>query len=293
MLVRTLLVLFSALSVLGTAEAARLWEKNKNVVTVPVPESPTIKILLVHDAEAAMVEVKGKYDIFDPYQNKRLSTRQVGKSSLMQALKGGLKWGEEFPGVYQLLFVPTNPNITTVIDGNEYRGRIYVYDIGGAISIVNEVSLEDFIKSKMALEYKNALAPEAMAALAIIERTNALFQSSNTTNPFWNIRGKDIDYQGYAITGRNNGVDEAVDATRFMVVSRGDANGPTINPFLMPIKRSANENGPGVPLDQVIALAAKGENAKQILTHLMPNTSLHIVSSQPQVTNAIPGAVKN
>ncbi len=150
---------------------AALWKTEK-----PVP--PTIKVLVTHDKPGVVLEVKGKYKIYDPHQNMYISTRFIGKRKFIQAISDGLKWGEEFPGIHQIRIVPDDPNTTTLVDGIEYKGSIFVYDIGGTISVVNEIDIEDYLKSILEPQFDDNLLPETFASIAITARTNAYYQAS-------------------------------------------------------------------------------------------------------------------
>src|SRR5437763_277312 len=67
---------------------------------------PKIRVLVIHDKPGVILEVKGKYKIYDPHSLEHLTTRFVGKRKFIQAVHDGLKWGEEFPGLHQLMIVP-------------------------------------------------------------------------------------------------------------------------------------------------------------------------------------------
>jgi stage II sporulation protein D len=143
MILRILLVLLPFLS-MGSQLQAGWWDNIKSSLGFKEkPTPPKIRVLVVHDVEGVQLEVRGMYSLFDPYTNSYMSTRYTGKSRYIQAFSGGLKWGEAFPGLYQLKIRPDEPQTITMIDGKPYRGVLYVYDIGGSISIVNEVPIEE------------------------------------------------------------------------------------------------------------------------------------------------------
>lgn len=289
MLIRVLLILFSICTFTSTANAASLWEKVQSFLSKDQPKKPSIKVLVVHDADGVILEVKGKYNIYDPFTNERLGTRFVGKGNLIQAMQGGLKWGEEFPGIYQILIIPDDPKTTTIVDGIEYRGSVYVYDVKGHISVVNEVDLEDYVNSILSLEFKEPRSSEAMAAVAIIERTNALHQVSTAKNPYWHVRAKDVDYYGYAVTGRANGVDQAIASTRYMILSR--TNNDSLAPFSAAWIFQSQEqvpkrkSFPGLSFEDAEALALKGSHAADILSKAYPNTVIRLTYNRAAGVN--------
>ncbi len=135
---------------------------------------PTIKVLLTHDQESVLVEVKGKYNLYDPRTGQLMSSRFKGKRRTLQATRQGLVWGEEFPGVHQMAIVPDDYNTKINVDGIDYYGSVYVYDVGGLISVVNDIHVEDYLDSLMSPMFQSEMPSELLEALAITARTNAI-----------------------------------------------------------------------------------------------------------------------
>lgn len=207
MIARMLVTLLAFLSVQLSLEAGIIDTITNIFTKEPLPQPPSIKALLTHDQDGVILEVKGKYKIYDPRNGELISTRFVGKRRFIQAVREGLKWGEEFPGIYQIVIVPDSPQTTTIVDGIEYRGSIYIYDIGGSISVVNQLDIEDYLSSIMTpkfrdpqqLEFKEPLPYEMLAVFAITARTNAYWQSQNSKTPYWDVDAKEVGYKGYAV----------------------------------------------------------------------------------------------
>lgn len=257
---------------------AGIWDTIKSVfIATEEIKPPSIKVLIARDVDGALLEVKGPYNIYDPYKNERLGTRFVGKSHLIEPLLSGLKWGEEFPGTYQIVIVPDSPDITTVVNGIEYRGLIFVYDVGGNISIVNEVDIEDFITSTLSVKFTKSLAKEAMAAAAIAERTSAYHHALTSTNPYWHVDANKAEYMGIGVTHRGFGVEQAVGETRYMVMSRTSGYDKNLNPFPVEIIGKTQSGAKGVSnlsLDVANAMAEKGQHADKILSKSFPGISI-------------------
>lgn len=243
---------------------------------------PAIKVLVTHDQPGAVIEVKGKYKLFDPKTNEHLSTRFIGKRKYMHALKDGLQWGEEFPGLHQLQIIPDSEETTTLVDGIEYKGAIMIYDIGGSISVVNAIDIEDYLKST--LSETKTLPEELMAVLAITARTNASYLAANPKTTFWAINGKQVGYKGYAVTNRNSSMEAAIESTRAMILSLGEKGKNKINPFLIEwnsATKAADQKAvvAQISLGDAEALARRGENAGQILAKAFPNSILVLTHS--------------
>lgn len=251
----------------------------------PLPEKKAaIKILIVHDKPGAVVEVKGKYKIYDPNTKDYISTRFVGKRKFIQAVQDGLKWGEEFPGVYQLLIIPDSATTTTLVDGIEYQGSIYVYDVEGAISIVNEIGYDDYLNSMLASQLRNIQLPQqALAAAVIAARTNAMYQVQNPKTNFWAVDGRKIGYQGHALIDPSNEIQKAIEETHNMVMSLSSSFATPIKPFPVQwdslIAQQSGENPvvARISLSDAAELAKQGDHSAQILKKAFPNTIVRLI----------------
>jgi hypothetical protein len=246
------------------------------------PPPPGIRILLINDVEGVNLEVKGKYSLFDPYTDSFISSRFVGKSRYVQALRDGLKWGEAFPGLYQIKIKPDEPATVTTIDGKDYIGSIYIYDIGGTISLVNQIPIEDYVRLVLVEYYNKKLNPEMLSALAIMARTNAYFQAINPKNTFWAVDSQKIGYEGQAHVP--SPIEEAVQSTRYMIMSRTGVYEGMVTPFLSQIdgkvpggvvKKEIESSK--ISLEEANALAESGDHAAQILGKAFPGSTIMLM----------------
>lgn len=244
----------------------------------PKAEPPMIKVLVVHDQPGVVLEVKGKYKLHDPHTQEYISTRFIGKRKFIQALNDGLKWGEEFPGVHQLEVVPDDSKTTTLVDGVEYKGNIYVYDIGGTISIVNEVPLEDYLRGLLVPQFERKVPVEVANAIAIAARTNALYFIQNAPSDYWSVEAEKVGYEGNAASAHNNGIVEAIKETRNMVMEKDGG--------LFPAVWGSSEGGSSssekpvfsrITLFDAENLAEKGDHAAQILGQAFPGSSITLI----------------
>lgn len=242
---------------------------------------PMIKVLLLSDKPGTIIEVKGRYKIYDPHTDDFVSTRFTGKRKFMQALQDGLKWGEEFPGVHQLIIVPDSPMTTVVVDGTEYQGAIYIYGIEGMIAVVNQIYIEDYLRSILATKYKDALSEETLAAIAIAARTNAYYQSKNSKSPYWDVDGKQVHYNGYSVSGNKSPIENAIIATRYLVLTQYSGTDSAAVPFTV-------QWGSPKDVEEAEALSEKGQHAAQILAKAYPNAAIALMrtygSTKPLVS---------
>jgi stage II sporulation protein D len=247
------------------------------------PSPPSIRVLLVHDIDGVSLEVKGKYSIFDPFdKNANKSPRFVGKNRYMQALHGGLKWGENFPGVYQLTIQPDTKDTYIVINGQSYTGSIYIYDIGGTISIVNQVPIENYVRTMLTKVSDLTLDPETLSALAITARTNAYYQILNPKKEFWAVDAQKVGFHGNVTIPA--AIEKAVLATQNMIMSKTGLYEGIATPF--PCQFDTLAVGP-VTKEVIVAkfstekanqMAQKGEHAAQILMQAFPGITIMLLA---------------
>lgn len=281
MILRTLLLFITLLSFSSPVQAG-VWDNITGYFKGNTqPEPPTIRVLVLHDVEGARLEVRGKYSLFDPYTNSHVSTRFAGKSRYIQALSDGLKWGEAFPGLYQIKIKPETDMTTTFVNGYEYDGLIYIYDIGGTISIVNQVPVEDYVRSVLVSYQHLHLEPETLAALAIGARTNAYFQAVNPKNTYWAVDAEQVGYQGRVVASA--AIENAVKLSRHMIMSRTGVYEGVATPFAAQFNDSSDAIASKdmmiskISLEEANAMAQRGEHAAQILAKAFPGTTIMLL----------------
>lgn len=183
------------------------------------PASPkNIQILLEQGTSEALLEVKGPYFLFNPHDGSKVSSGLLGKRFMVHAIESGLKWGEEFPGYFQLYVQPRSSETSIFVNGIQYSGSIAIYAIGNRINIVNDIDIESYVKGLLSLQISSPLESEVMAALAILARTNAYYAVSRAPNAFWHTSASEVGFQGNALVDPNSLIEKAVDATRHLIL---------------------------------------------------------------------------
>ncbi len=277
-----ILLLFLALLPFSSPLQAGVWDnvtgyfKGSNR-----PEPPTIRILILHDVEGANLQIRGRYSLYDPYTNSHISSRFAGKSRYIQAVSDGLKWGESFPGLYQIKIEPDDDLTLTTINGYDYEGLVYIYDIGGTISIVNQIPIEDYVRSILSNYQNQNLEPEVLAALAIVIRTNAYVQSTNPKNTYWAVEAQKVGFQGRVLG--NYAINDAVKQTRYMIMSHTGVYEGVATPFAaqfgnLPTTQVAKDLIVSkITLEEANAMAQRGEHAAQILAKAFTGTTIMLM----------------
>lgn len=235
---------------------------------------PLVRVLVAHDVPNAMIEVHGNYILTDPYQGDVVSRRIYGKQRLIEPLPGGLKWGEVFPNLFQIKITPGSPESSVTVNGLNYRGNIYVYDIGGTISIVNEVPIEEYVMGLLTAQIDEPLPDEALAAIAIAARSNAFYQATHSPNPYWDVDARAVGYSGEHLSTHGKTTEQAVTGTRYMVLAQqrmGETN--VILPLQWSRTEASGSHGELVlSVPTAVQLAERGAHAAQILQTQFPAT---------------------
>ena len=184
------------------------------------PMAPrNIQILLEKETDGALLELKGPYYIFNPEDGSRISSGLLGKRFMVHEQENGLKWGEQFVDIHQIYIKPRSSETSIFINGIQYAGSIAIYGVNGTINIVNDIEIEQFVKSTLTTQFLTPLEPEVMSALAILARTDAYYQVTRA-NPgsFWHISTQEMNYQGSALVVSHSSIDRAVDSTRHLIL---------------------------------------------------------------------------
>ena len=179
----------------------------------------TIKVLLCKESEGVLLEARGSFEVINPENGKRVSSGRKGKRFYLYPHKEGIKWGENFLGIFQLQIVPTHASTTFLIDGVQYRGSIEVYHIEDTLSIINETDVESFLKATLPEKITTSQPPAVLDSIAIIARTDAYYLALLNHEAFWHVTAQQSHYQGSGLTLQNLEIDRAVDNTRHLIMT--------------------------------------------------------------------------
>jgi SpoIID/LytB domain protein len=177
-------------------------------------EEACIKILLQQNAPGLLLESKGSCNVYDPASGKKLSSSFKGKRYYLHAARDGLKWGEGFPGIYQLAIQGEKPQDTLVVDGIEHEGCLNVYAINQQVSAVNRIPIESYLKTVMSSQFDGDHHDlKVLKAVAIAMRTKLYYLAAKNKNAFWHIDHTQERFLGCSNAMIDRYVDEAVEST--------------------------------------------------------------------------------
>jgi stage II sporulation protein D len=178
----------------------------------------TIRVLLDKETEGALVEVRGPFKVYDPKTGKQLSGGKAKRFYLFPH-EEGIKWGEDFLGTYQLRIAPIEGETTIFVNGLQYHGCLDVFHVRDKVTIVNEVAIEEYIKSILTPQFERFYGTTVMESVAIVARTNAYHQVTTSKESFWHVESSAMGYNGLGATGINHEMEQAVDSTRYLVMT--------------------------------------------------------------------------
>jgi stage II sporulation protein D len=178
----------------------------------------TIKVLIQDSESEALLEVKGAYKVYCPHTQVLISSGSYAKRMPLKAQKAGLFWGDSFPGTFGMRIVPSNNQSTILVNGLQYKGCVEVYDVNGKIRVINEVDVENYLRSCLATQFFHITEAEVLNALAIVARTNAYYQVHHFPQAPWHVVAKDVHYTGNGAILQHMPLEQAIAATRHAVL---------------------------------------------------------------------------
>ncbi len=178
----------------------------------------TINILLEKDVTEALVEVKGGYYVYNPYDGSKISSGLIGKRFIIRPIDNGIKWGGSFPDVNQITIAPKSKDISILVNGIQYDGKMTFSKFGDKLTIVNEINIESYLKSILTDQFPIPLEKEVMSAVAIAARTTSYYNILKNKDAFWHINAKDVNYNGSALILSNSSIVDIIDSTKDMIL---------------------------------------------------------------------------
>jgi len=257
--------MFLVLMLGNVAQAAKMQGPARKE-EAPLQVGPKIRVLLSKGVTSALVEAKGAYRVVQRETQAVISSGLVGKRYVVHAITEGLRWGEEYPDMRHITLVPANRQTVFYVNGFQYKGLIDIYlDQNQQISVVNEIPIEEYVRATVALQIADELSKEALSAYIIAARTEAytLALVGQHAGERWDVRAKDVGYFGNGVTLQGYGVEDGVEATRFMVLEATKMKLPE-SLHLVPSKLQD--------------MADAGYDAKQILNKCFPHTRLSVTT---------------
>lgn len=279
MLARVMIICLTLMACLTPAEAG-VWDGIKGFFSGEKEAAPEIKVLIVDDDPRVTLQVTARYSLEDASTDKHISTRPIGKAQIVQTKNLGIKWGEEFPGIYQIRVVPKNPRTEILVNGVSYPGDVAFYDVDGQLSVINRITIEEYLRCLLPGRHPENMPDEALAAAVITARTETYFQATQDKNPFWDVNAIDVGYHG---VGRepSEQLSRVIDITHDMVLTRTSLKtGKTLS---FPAEWSNAASGANhaissrITLEDAVEMANQGKVASEILEKAFPGATVQLI----------------
>ncbi len=158
-----------------------------------------VRILIEGKCSEIPLAIEGSYGIYSNDRKSRLSGGLLSKAFPLIAGQEGISWGESFPDTYQISIVPEGTHRGFTLKERFYPGILHVYQVGGSLRLVNELTPEEFALAIVNVQEWHATPPvEAAASLAICARTLGLAMSRERDQQFWHFEALRCGYAGYS-----------------------------------------------------------------------------------------------
>ncbi len=183
------------------------------------PNDPRVqvKVLIKGRVPAFFLDVKGEFEVMDLKNGRRQIKSYFPKKGTLQ-IKDGIKWIESFWGVHQIKVIPTQKD-PVLIDGVEYFGNVEVISADNLLHVINEVEVEDFVRSYMTHHFcDKPLNKAVLEAVCVVVRTDIYHTLMRNRQSFFHLDAKKAGYQGASLRGLYPMIDRAVDATKHKIL---------------------------------------------------------------------------
>ena len=255
-----------------------------------------IKIGLLTQVDEAGIGTNVAGRLIDVHTNKTVCTAEAMKGYMIfpykneiAILSGGHYYGL---GTDAVVLRPDKEGYVST-KGRWYRGKLMIKNIGGKLTVINDIDLEDYIKGVVPSEMPSSWEFEALKAQAIAARSYALANLGKQAKFGYDLKDNTEDQAYGGASSETNVTNKAVDETHGLVLTydmkiisayySASAGGMTSTsawggyvPYLHSVP-SFDDNvvkkGHGVGMSQHGAnnLAKQGYNAYQILQYFYQN----------------------
>ncbi len=192
--------------------------------SLPLPElgksGPVIRVAILRDADQITLSSSFPCSIFSG--SSLVLAKNVPVAGVTaSASANGIRVGQT---VYPHTHLKVEPQGGTIqINQREYRGSAHlVKNPQNQLLVVNEISLEDYLKGVLPSEVSDKWSPEALKAQAVASRTYALFKFLDRPHEFVVLEASVASQVYSGKTAEKPSTTEAVEATRGEVLVFGN-----------------------------------------------------------------------
>lgn len=258
-----------------------------------------IKIGLQTGVEHAFIGSSTQAQIINGHSNRLIYTMPTMKAFELRPYQNSIAikiLGKFYNLSTDYIVIKPDSNGFISVKQKWYRGCFIIYNRGGALTVINKVDIEDYIKGVVPSEMPSSWNYEAHKAQAIAARSYALANLGKRASHGYDLKDTPEDQAYGGATAERSRTNQAVAETSGVVLIynlkiipayySASAGGQTSSssdvwtknlPYLQSVPsfdEKVKKNGHGVGMSQHGAnnLAKQGYNAYQILQYFYKNT---------------------
>jgi stage II sporulation protein D len=170
-----------------------------------------VRVLLAQ-ITAGTAQASGPFSVTDLADNKKYKNTKGGVFKIAK-ISGGARIGSLQTAKGALIKV-NDGNDYFIVGNVKYRGPLLIAPSGGAVNIIEQLDLEDYLQGVLPYEMSPGWPPEALKAQAVAARTFTLKTIENTKNKEFDLY-TDVRSQMYKGTVKTyDSVKKAVEGTK-------------------------------------------------------------------------------
>ncbi len=258
--------------------------------------SHAIKIGLLTEVDEAGVGTDIAGRMISVHTNRTVATTEALKGYILVPYNGSIairSAGKYFPlNTDSLVLRPDNDGFVST-KGRWYRGKLMVKNVGGKLTVINDINLEEYLKGVVPAEMPSSWESEALKAQAIAARSYALANLGKQSKYGYDLKDNTEDQAYGGASSETSKTNKAVEDTLGLVLTydmkiisayySASAGGMTNTsswggnvPYLHSVfsfDEEYGKKGHGIGMSQYGAnnLAKQGYNAYQILQYFYKN----------------------
>ncbi len=165
-------------------------EEKLREVSLPLPSDmrsfERIRILVARDKPEIKLSCKTAFEVYDD-QGRVIVRDAKLDGATVKPVQGGIQWWTRVVPSRSLLIKSSGGGIQ-ISRAGLYGDMILLYkNSKNKLNIINELQLENYLKSVIAFEANPKWAPEALKAQAVVSRTFALFKMLERQNEEYDV----------------------------------------------------------------------------------------------------------
>ncbi|MFA4888294.1 MAG: SpoIID/LytB domain-containing protein [Candidatus Omnitrophota bacterium] len=176
-----------------------------------------VRVVVIQEASTLNLKIKGSYEIIDPASKKVLSRGSSLKTTVTTNKDKIFLAGEAFYA--DKILLKTHSIDQASINGRVFRGDIELVKRGLALTAINHIGLEDYIKGISVREISHYWPSEALKVGVIAFRSFALYKMQENKFKDFDLTSDTYSQLYSGIAAERYRINRAVDETKGLVLT--------------------------------------------------------------------------